>query len=94
MMIQNCTEDLEVFLKQYLIEFINVENNFQHNIKEEHIAVIAKWIIEMSIGLFNPIKFSIFTFIHNQQFPRVQNAIFKALNSIFIYRLPRKEHII
>ncbi|CAF1394855.1 unnamed protein product, partial [Rotaria sordida] len=100
LMISSCSEDLELYLKQYLLEFVDVANNLQHNIKEEHVAIIIKWIIEMSIALFCPTKFSsefyewIFTFLHNQRFPRVQKAIFNALNSIFIDYLTEEHHVL
>jgi hypothetical protein len=100
LMISSCAEDLELYLKQYLIEVVNVENNLQYNIKEEHIAVIIKWIIEMSLSLYNEPKFSIefyewtFTFLHDQRYLRVQKAILNALNSIFIYQHNKKEHIL
>ncbi|CAF3892546.1 unnamed protein product, partial [Rotaria sp. Silwood1] len=100
LMISSCSEDLELYLKQYLLEFVDVSNNLQHNIKEEHIAIIVKWIIKMSIALFCATKFSsefyewIFTFLHNQRFPRVQKAIFNALNSIFIDYVTQEDHVL
>ncbi len=72
----------------------------QHNIKDEHIAVIVKWIIEISSHSHYPTKFSIefyewiFTFLHDQQFSRLHKAILIALNSIFMGYYRPKGHIL
>ncbi|CAF2833543.1 unnamed protein product [Rotaria sp. Silwood2] len=47
LMTNYCSEHLEVYLRQYLLEFMQIENTLQHNIKEEHFAIIFKWIIEI-----------------------------------------------
>ncbi|CAF4897943.1 unnamed protein product [Rotaria sp. Silwood1] len=96
LMITGCSEHLEVFLKKYLVEFVNTENTVQINIKDEYLVVIMKWILEMSIALYFATKFSvefyewIFKFLYDLKFARVRKAICNALNSIFVHKFLQK----
>lgn len=98
-MVCNCSEDLELYLKQYLLQFTNTNNNLPNHVQDMYLAIVFKWIFEMSIDLYRKTKFSmklyewIFTFLHNQQLFRVRKGILSALNAIFTHESPRYECI-
>jgi hypothetical protein len=89
-MIGGCSEDLLSHLAEYLHQFSNTNNEFEHMIKEEYLAVIIRWIIETynwnnsQEDLWIELYTYIFTFLHNHRFPQVQKAIFYALNSLWM----------
>jgi hypothetical protein len=82
LMIDGCSNDLQVYLFEYLRTFTHE----QLGIKEEYLAIIVKWIIERLIrneNLLIDLYEYIFTLLHDQRFPRIQKAIINALDTLF-----------
>jgi serine/threonine protein kinase len=97
--IENCSEDLQVYIAEHLRAFVNTHSEIENTIKEEYVAVVIKWIIESSITLDARENFSmelynyIFELIHDQRFPRVQKTVVNAFNSVFFHQDIKKENV-
>ena len=81
-----CSEDLQNYLAEYLYSF----NNTQSEIKDEYLAIVFKWIIQISYcnnyseDIWKELYIYIFTFLQDQQFPQVHQEILHALSSMLI----------
>ncbi|CAF4714216.1 unnamed protein product [Rotaria sp. Silwood2] len=91
LMIKGCSENLQMYLIEYLRLFADVKTEIKNPIKEKFLTIIIKWITDccISIGNTQPLSMKfyeyIFTFLDNPQFPEVHKAIFDALNTLFIF---------
>ncbi|CAF1229160.1 unnamed protein product [Rotaria sordida] len=100
LMIKGCSEDLHIYLIEYLRLFVDVKIEIENSIKEKFLAIIIKWITKCWISIENTHMLSmkfyeyIFTFLYNPQFPEVQKPIFDALKSLFIFLKSREENIL
>ncbi|UJR07320.1 hypothetical protein I4U23_011607 [Adineta vaga] len=100
LMINACMDGMEIYLKEYIINFLSTDHHMDENIKHEHIGVLLKWIIELPVHRFYGIHFSneffenIFTFIHNKQYFHIQKAVLIALNSIFTSDFLQETHVL
>ncbi|CAF4000236.1 unnamed protein product, partial [Rotaria sp. Silwood1] len=89
LIIKSCSNDLKLFLANYLRTFI-----IKSVMEEEYIAVVIKWIIENLIfdAIVEEYNY-IFTLLHNQEFPRIQKAIINGLNSVFLRMREKQDDI-
>jgi hypothetical protein len=96
LMMDSCSDDLQLYLIDHLQTFINKEDEIQNACKEQYIAVVIKWIIESSITNDNQQNLSeemceyIITLLHDRRFPQVQKVI---LNGFSPKLIDNKVHI-
>jgi hypothetical protein len=99
MMIRGCSEDLKLYLKEYLRQLIATPPELDNSIKDEYLAIVVRWIIESSISCKREENFSvelyqyILPLLHDQRFPQIQKAIVNAFNSIFLFANKNKKNI-
>ncbi|CAF1311602.1 unnamed protein product [Rotaria sordida] len=98
-MVYGCSEDLQCYLAEHLYQFVNTQSELEHMIKDEYLAVIFKWIIQISYwnnyceDIWKELYTYIFTYLHDHQFPRVHKAILYALCSMLVGSDPCRRHI-
>ncbi|CAF1468440.1 unnamed protein product [Rotaria sordida] len=70
LMITGCSEHLEVYLKKYLVEFVNTEHTVEINIKDEYLAII--------INNFQCFEFDIYAevFTQDEMIIHLENVIY------------------
>jgi len=92
-------EDLKFYLSEHLQTFVNKQNNIEDTIKDEYLTTVVTSIVDNSIWYKKDENFSvelynyIFTLLHDQRFPLVQQTILSFINSEVSSIHNTKEHI-
>ena len=98
-LIKDCSEDLQAYLAEYLHEFIHTDNKIEDHIKEEYLAIVIKWIVDVLIGSKSIENLSmelynyIFVLLHDERFSSAQKAVINAPYSLFFHQGIEKENI-
>jgi hypothetical protein len=101
LMVEGCSFDLKIYLIEYFRLLIDHKNEIKNTIKDKFIAIVIKWITECHVAIgakrtLLTVKFYeyILTLLDNSQFPQIHNAIFDALNCLFIGLRSPEENIL
>jgi hypothetical protein len=50
LLFKGCSEDLQLYLAEYLHEFVDTYNKVDDTIKAQYVAIVIKWIIKRSVS--------------------------------------------
>jgi hypothetical protein len=88
LLLDSCTLNIQIYLSEHFLQVINTDSEIEHTIKEEYLASIATWIIQdfafQTCTISNILYDSIISFLHNRQFPAVQQAIIISIKNLFM----------